>query len=59
MSLIRWIAIYLLDSVIYPLYNWALTIKTEANLTELKWKLIGYRLESVRYLRQFIHWSYQ
>ena len=59
LSLIRWIAIYPLDSVIHPLYNWALTIKTEANLTELKSKLIGYRPESVIYLRQFIHRSYQ
>ena len=26
LSLIRWIAIYLLDNVIRPLYNWALNI---------------------------------
>ena len=58
LSLIRCLAIYPLDSVIHPLYKWALTIKTEANLTELKSKLIGYRLESVIYLRQFIHWNY-
>ena len=53
LPLIRYIAIYPLESVIRPLHNWVLTIKTEANLI-WKAKPIGYRLPSswrLSYLR--------
>ena len=61
LSLICWVAIYPLDGVIHPLYKWALTDKTEANLI-WKAKPIGYRPVSswwVSYRTQSIHWSYQ